>query len=159
MFLRHTHVQCSVCNAHDCASVSDSDAKYDDVTINIDVLLGPGYKYAGTQIGSQCWCGHTLRSSRRVSDVRCNAPCPGTDGQFCGGHYHVSVYDTGIDGEQLSNSVSFSRRRIRIANGDRLSFTYYLTLPPCIYTFNRRNTCSNQFHIFKGLDPLMSLTV
>ena len=65
------------------------------------VVWVTGYKYAGMQYGIECWCGDTVRSTRRVSDGKCDMPCPGNSEQYCGGFLLVSVYHTGIGDEKL----------------------------------------------------------
>ncbi|KAI5236520.1 hypothetical protein E4T42_09446 [Aureobasidium subglaciale] len=50
-----------------------------------------GYKYAGTEYGSECWCANTAPStSTKATD--CNMPCAGDNTQTCGAGNRLSVY-------------------------------------------------------------------
>ncbi|KEQ63603.1 WSC-domain-containing protein [Aureobasidium melanogenum CBS 110374] len=50
-----------------------------------------GYKYAGTEYGSECWCSNTApTSSAKATD--CNMACSGDSTQTCGAGNRLSVY-------------------------------------------------------------------
>lgn len=47
-----------------------------------------------------CWCGNQYPSSRvKVNDSKCDLHCVGDPTKFCGGSWKLSVYATGIVGE------------------------------------------------------------
>ncbi len=48
------------------------------------------FQYAGTQNGSQCFCGNAFGGQGPAGD--CTMPCPGDDAEACGGNYENSVY-------------------------------------------------------------------
>lgn len=52
-----------------------------------------GFPFAGTQGGSECFCGHTY--DRLGAADNCNVACDGDSGQACGGALANSVYATG----------------------------------------------------------------
>ncbi|KAK5999914.1 hypothetical protein QM012_005002 [Aureobasidium pullulans] len=50
-----------------------------------------GYKYAGTEYGSECWCSNSApTSSTKATD--CNMACSGDSTQTCGAGNRLSVY-------------------------------------------------------------------
>jgi len=49
-----------------------------------------GFSYAGTQFGTQCFCGNTYGSYGQSND--CQTPCAGSANQLCGGILANSVY-------------------------------------------------------------------
>lgn len=50
-----------------------------------------GYKYAGTEYGSECWCANAApTSSTKATD--CNMACSGDKTQTCGAGNRLSVY-------------------------------------------------------------------
>lgn len=57
-----------------------------------------GYLYAWLFNASYCLCQDTLRDLERSSSG-CNAPCPGGDGQVCGGDSTISVYQINPHGK------------------------------------------------------------
>ena len=58
-------------------------------------LYGHGYKYAGVQYGSQCFCGDFFAERlRRVSQYECNRPCTGNSGLMCVGRWRMSLFYT-----------------------------------------------------------------
>ncbi|CAH1786078.1 unnamed protein product [Owenia fusiformis] len=54
-----------------------------------------GYKYAGSQTGSQCFCGDEFGSYRRVPETSCASSCHGDFSKICGGSWTNSVYFVG----------------------------------------------------------------
>jgi Leucine-rich repeat (LRR) protein len=52
-----------------------------------------GYAYAGTQYGSECFCGNNYGKYGTASN--CNMPCKGNANQTCGGDWANSVYLAG----------------------------------------------------------------
>ncbi|QIW97506.1 hypothetical protein AMS68_003024 [Peltaster fructicola] len=49
-----------------------------------------GYRYAGTEYSSECWCDNYLTSAK-ASDTDCANTCSGDAKQNCGGGYRLSV--------------------------------------------------------------------
>ncbi len=58
----------------------------------IEYCSGQGYYYAGTQWGSECWCGAEDSAYDTYGPGTCDYPCSGDDSQICGGYYAMSVY-------------------------------------------------------------------
>lgn len=50
-----------------------------------------GYKLAGLEFASECYCGDTLRTKSKTSSG-CDMPCRGNAGQICGGSNRLSLY-------------------------------------------------------------------
>jgi hypothetical protein len=55
------------------------------------ICQASGYRYAGTQYSSQCFCGNSYGRSGTANN--CNMRCNGNAGQICGGTWANSVYD------------------------------------------------------------------
>ena len=49
-----------------------------------------GYRYAGTQVGTYCFCGNSYGNSGPSN--ACTTPCAGNPGEICGGIWSNSVY-------------------------------------------------------------------
>ncbi|XP_053397226.1 uncharacterized protein LOC128545935 isoform X2 [Mercenaria mercenaria] len=50
------------------------------------------YRYAGTEYMVECYCGNQIRTQMLSED--CNIRCPGSREEYCGGYWHISIYDT-----------------------------------------------------------------
>ena len=50
-----------------------------------------GFTFAGTQYGTQCFCGNSLGGAS-ASSSDCSVACAGDSSQKCGGGYRLSVY-------------------------------------------------------------------
>lgn len=57
------------------------------------------FSIAGTEYGSQCFCGNVLVDSILLDDSRCNMTCDGGSGRFCGGIWALSLWSA--DGKVL----------------------------------------------------------
>jgi len=55
-----------------------------------------GYTYAGSQDGSQCFCGDTYNNYGNVADGNCNSPCAGNSNEKCGAGWLNSIYFVGV---------------------------------------------------------------
>ncbi|KAG8865629.1 hypothetical protein FRC20_009630 [Serendipita sp. 405] len=51
-----------------------------------------GYKFAGLELATQCWCGNSLDSSRQIDQSKCDTPCGGDSAHSCGGGLRLDVY-------------------------------------------------------------------
>ena len=60
--------------------------------------VGSGYKIAGVQNTTQCFCGDTLNSQSAVLvvDTSCQSPCPGNSAEICGGNNRLSLFSDGF---------------------------------------------------------------
>ncbi|KAG8958693.1 hypothetical protein FRC03_008903 [Tulasnella sp. 419] len=58
-----------------------------------------GKPYAGTQAGTECWCGDCVNAiSQKVGDGECNLECSKKNGEMCGGSWRLSVqYNKDLD--------------------------------------------------------------
>ncbi|XP_053397239.1 uncharacterized protein LOC123551753 isoform X1 [Mercenaria mercenaria] len=54
---------------------------------------GHGYRYAGTETGTECFCGNEIRF--KIPASNCDYKCEGKPSEFCGGDWRISIYDTG----------------------------------------------------------------
>jgi len=52
-----------------------------------------GFRFAGTQYGSECHCGNSYGRSGAAGN--CNMPCSGKRAEMCGGYYANSIYAAG----------------------------------------------------------------
>jgi hypothetical protein len=52
-----------------------------------------GYRYSGTEIGKECFCGNTMNGNpARVSSAGCMTACGGGGGEYCGGSLKVNIF-------------------------------------------------------------------
>ncbi|KAF4505589.1 hypothetical protein G6O67_007521 [Ophiocordyceps sinensis] len=59
----------------------------------IDHCASKGYSFGGTECGTECWCGSSIRDSAvRLPESFCDTACQGTGSQRCGGSWAVSVF-------------------------------------------------------------------
>ncbi len=56
----------------------------------VSICREKGFKYAGTQYGTWCFCGNTYGKSGKADN--CNMKCGGDNRQKCGGTWANSVY-------------------------------------------------------------------
>jgi len=56
-----------------------------------------GFSYAGLQFGLECFCGNkSPKPDQKLTDVKCNKPCPGAEDTMCGGYLTMDVFHTGL---------------------------------------------------------------
>lgn len=58
-----------------------------------------GYKYAGVEWSSECWCDNEIRSARTGGFNDCDMICSGNPNEYCGGSQRLNLY-------QLTPAVS-----------------------------------------------------
>lgn len=52
-----------------------------------------GYSFAGTEYGSECWCGSSIQDKAvRLPESSCDVPCQYSGDEFCGGSWAISVF-------------------------------------------------------------------
>ncbi len=51
-----------------------------------------GYSIAGTEYGSQCFCGNSMTSTTKKADSDCDTACTGASSETCGGSSTMNVY-------------------------------------------------------------------
>lgn len=56
----------------------------------VQTCRAKGFKYAGTQYTSQCFCGNTY--GKYGPAVGCNMPCGGNGNEICGGSWAMNIY-------------------------------------------------------------------
>ncbi|PAA81169.1 hypothetical protein BOX15_Mlig028452g3 [Macrostomum lignano] len=74
-----------------------------DVNSCIKRCTDYGYKYAGLQVGAQCWCGISHGRYGKASDSECSTPCAANKLQLCGGVWHNLIYETGFTPSEREN--------------------------------------------------------
>jgi len=72
---------------------SDSDVGQ-NMTIENCIAFCDGYRYAGVEYGTQCFCGDSLAEGVRGSadTAECQMQCAGDSSEYCGGSDALSVY-------------------------------------------------------------------
>jgi regulator of protease activity HflC (stomatin/prohibitin superfamily) len=63
-----------------------------------------GFLFAGTQWGSQCFCGNSYGRYGRLPESTCNMGCSGNPSEKCGGWWANSVYQVGRTGSAAAKS-------------------------------------------------------
>ena len=53
-----------------------------------------GYKFAGVQYGTQCFCGNDQPNSSLLRPGQCTTSCPGNSNENCGETWRMNVYET-----------------------------------------------------------------
>ncbi|KAL3418802.1 wsc domain-containing protein [Phlyctema vagabunda] len=82
---------------------SSSDNTIDKCTSTCDTA---GYTIAGTEYGSECYCGNVLTArAEQVVDSGCSQACPGNTTQTCGASSRLSVYSNGTPTRLASPSA------------------------------------------------------
>lgn len=71
-----------------------------------------GYSYAGTQYGSQCFCGNTFGQYGSLPESSCDAGCSGNGNVKCGGTWANSVYSLKGQSAPLSQRLLIFSRGI-----------------------------------------------
>lgn len=74
-----------------------------------------GFKYAGVQYGSQCFCGMNYGSFGKASN--CDYQCTGDSSKRCGGFWANSVYSAGSNQASKSTSKSTSSTALPTYSG------------------------------------------
>lgn len=59
--------------------------------------------YFGVENGYDCYCGNSHPLLNIVKDEECNKPCPGDEGEFCGGFRRLQIYSA-----EFSPYINFS---------------------------------------------------
>ncbi|XP_014241723.1 uncharacterized protein LOC106662269 isoform X1 [Cimex lectularius] len=108
-----------------------------------------GYRYAGVQHKSNCYCGSEVPlSNKRSQETECDLPCPGDGSIYCGGSARSSVYYTEItdysEDDRLLGCYKDSDKN-RILSGERLVFNENNTPRLCM------NTCLSLNYKFSGV--------
>ena len=63
----------------------------------LDVCTEYGFSLAGLQYGVECFCGNTKPpASKELGEDKCDMPCPGEEGESCGGYLTMDVFQTGL---------------------------------------------------------------
>ncbi|PVH75465.1 copper radical oxidase [Cadophora sp. DSE1049] len=72
------------------------DSQANSVQVCINTCKNLGYKVAGMEYGTQCFCDNFLyNGAAPVAATSCNMPCPGNPSQTCGAGDFLNVYHTG----------------------------------------------------------------
>ncbi|KFY86890.1 hypothetical protein V498_07353 [Pseudogymnoascus sp. VKM F-4517 (FW-2822)] len=110
-----------------------------------DACQAAGYRLAGLEYGSQCFCGTAILNNHGLTTSGCTMPCPGAPGIMCGGSDRMNLYrldkykDMGC-----YNDVSTSRtleKQIIIPNQNTI-----LTREIC------QNACEKAGYIYSGVE-------
>ena len=73
-----------------------------------------GYKIAGVEWGSECFCDNTINFNRPSGLEGCDIACDGNKLEFCGGSQKLNIYEfEGLPGSTTTVS-STSRRKERV---------------------------------------------
>jgi hypothetical protein len=92
----------------------------DDMTVEkcVEMCSSGGYKFAGLEYSSECYCGNTIAADRRPKPGvlgSCNMKCSGNSKEKCGGGSALSIYRKCADGGPCKN-VGLTKRDSDIAD-------------------------------------------
>ncbi|XP_071148960.1 sialate:O-sulfotransferase 2-like [Mytilus edulis] len=123
------------------------DFQYMTNDVCILMCLEQGFLYAGTQAGSQCFCGNDPYEHSfhyKVDDWQCYTYCPGDLWNTnCGGPYRMTVYSTGLSISK-STRIGQSYRRIGTSvqiPGDYLEIHQTVDQFHCALLCNMNSSC------------------
>ena len=68
----------------------------------INICAKKGFKYAGVQYSSYCFCGNSYGKYGRANN--CNMKCSGNSHKICGGSWANNVYATGVGNRNIPNN-------------------------------------------------------
>ncbi|KFY46133.1 hypothetical protein V494_00591 [Pseudogymnoascus sp. VKM F-4513 (FW-928)] len=57
-----------------------------------DACAAKGYRLAGIEFGSECYCDTAVRNGHALTSSGCTMACPGASGIMCGGSDRLSLY-------------------------------------------------------------------
>ncbi|KAI9669949.1 MAG: hypothetical protein M1831_006985 [Alyxoria varia] len=75
---------------------------------------GKGFKYAGLEYKSECYCGNAVAKDRAPKEGvlgSCTQKCDGDEKQICGGSGALSLYKKCAEGEKCENAGAGLRKR------------------------------------------------
>ena len=81
--------------ATDVRALSEASYTSDNMTNGacLSFCAGKNTSMAGTEYGRECYCGSALASGSSLNDETCGRMlCGGSDMEYCGGRYCLSVY-------------------------------------------------------------------
>ena len=63
----------------------------------LEVCTEYGFSLAGLQYGVECFCGNTKPpAGKELGEEKCDMPCPGEEGESCGGYLTMDIFQTGL---------------------------------------------------------------
>ena len=72
------------------------DSQTNSVETCIATCIGLGYKVAGMEYGTQCFCDNFLYNGAvPAAATSCSFACPGNNKEFCGAGNFLSIYNSG----------------------------------------------------------------
>ncbi|KFX87861.1 hypothetical protein O988_09253, partial [Pseudogymnoascus sp. VKM F-3808] len=115
------------------------------VELCLSACAAAGYKIAGLEYASQCYCGNEFANGGAPApdgDAQCNMPCDGNTAELCGGPDRLNVYlkDGTAPGTTTSPGTGWSykgcwvdQQQGRIMNGPQADVNT-MTIESCIAT-------------------------
>ncbi|KAK3324792.1 WSC domain-containing protein [Cercophora scortea] len=52
--------------------------------------------FTGLTLGTECWCGNSIRDVLASNKTDCNTPCTGSASDICGGRGRISIYEASV---------------------------------------------------------------
>jgi hypothetical protein len=106
------YVACAKDPAGQSRTLGDLSLDQPDMTVEkcISACDGKGFKYAGVEYRSQCFCGNDVAQDRLPTEGTlgdCSLLCAGDPNEHCGGAARVSVYTKCDDPSKCENFDDF----------------------------------------------------
>jgi glucan endo-1,3-alpha-glucosidase len=95
----------------------------------ISICQGMGYKYAGTEYSTQCYCGNTFDKTKNIATSGCNMKCGGST-EMCGGGWRLNAYAIGTPTTTATSLQGWSLQGCYLDSFSRVLATQLSTSTP-----------------------------
>ncbi|KAG9042787.1 hypothetical protein FS837_010392, partial [Tulasnella sp. UAMH 9824] len=107
--------------------------------------VNAGYKFAGMQYGTECWCGSSLNGAIALPDSKCTSKCAGDATQSCGAGYINTLFGLASSVPSYSYQGCYADQNTRTLSGTHTS-SDGMTRSLC------QLTCGYQGYTYAGLE-------
>ncbi|KAL5594741.1 hypothetical protein BROUX41_001655 [Berkeleyomyces rouxiae] len=87
-------------------ALSSKSTSTSDMTLNVCADFCSGFKFFGTEYGSECYCGNSFASSSADAALSdCSMTCSGNSSQYCGAGNRLTAYQSPSTGPSMPATV------------------------------------------------------